>query len=287
MEFDPRIGCSSITFRKLPRAEALATIASLGFATMDLGALPGVCDHVPFGLERQDIDAVAADVAASGLAVTSVNGDIGDLNEPVTGSAAKARADHLDRLLELTAALGARALVLPCGALDHSPRVDLDTDLDAVATALNEAGRRAERMGVELWTESLHYFRLSYDANRAARLHARLDDGVGVVLDFSHVTATGADVGEFVRATGPRIRHVHVRDAVPGNIHISVGRGTADFAGGIHALAGIGYEGAFALELETRDVTDAERPAAALLAAKHISRLLHSDAAGSSEETQS
>jgi sugar phosphate isomerase/epimerase len=283
MAFDERIGCSSITFRKLPRADALATIAELGFTRIDLGALPGVCDHVPFEITPADIAAVVADVRASGLTVTSVNGDVGDLNVPLTGAAAGARADHLERLLELTAALDAQALVLPCGAQDRTPRVDLETDLDVVAAALNDAGGRAARAGVELWTESLHYFRLSCDAERAAKLHARLGNDVGVVMDFSHLTASGTDVVEFVQTHGPRIRHVHVRDAVPGNIHISVGRGSADFAGGIAALRALGYEGAYALELETRDVEDPERPQAALAAAHVISGLLH-DAAGSSSE---
>jgi len=107
-----------------------------------------------------------------------------------------------------------------------------------------------------------------------------------VVMDFSHLTASGTDIVDFVRAHGPRIRHAHIRDAVPGNIHISVGRGSADFAGGIAALDGIGYDGAFALELETRDVEDAERPRAALQAAQHIHRLLrHEDAASSGRTT--
>jgi sugar phosphate isomerase/epimerase len=285
MGFDARIGCSSITFRKLSRPDALATIARLGFARIDLGALPGVCDHVPFELTAEDIAAVVADVTASRLTVTSVNGDIGDLNEPVTGSAAQARADHLERLLELTAAVGAQALVLPCGAQDRTPRVGLEADLDLVAGALTAAGERAARAGVELWTESLHYFRLSFDAERAAMLHARLGDGVGVVMDFSHLTASGTDVADFVRTHGSRIRHVHVRDAVPGNIHISVGRGSADFAGGIAALTDLGYAGAFALELETRDVADTERPEAALLAAHHIHGLLHQEDAASSGRT--
>ncbi len=129
MEFDPRIGCSSITFRKQERPEALATIAGLGFSRIDLGALPGVCDHVPYALERRDIEAVVADVRASGLSVTSVNGDVGDLNVPVTNSAAEERAGHLERLLELTAALGGRALVLPCGAQDRSLFYILFADL--------------------------------------------------------------------------------------------------------------------------------------------------------------
>ena len=44
-------------------------------------------------------------------------------------------------------------------------------------------------------------------------------------------------------------------------------------AGAIEALAAAGYRGHFALELETRDVTHDERPAAATKAAELISEL--------------
>ena len=60
-------------------------------------------------------------------------------------------------------------------------------------------------------------------------------------MDFSHVTASGGDTVQFATANADRIRHVHIRDARPGDIHISVGRGEADFAGGISALAAHGY----------------------------------------------
>lgn len=39
--FDP-LGCSTISFRHLALPEALAVIGDLGFAEIDLGALPGV-----------------------------------------------------------------------------------------------------------------------------------------------------------------------------------------------------------------------------------------------------
>jgi len=45
-----RLGCSTISFRHLPLPQGLATIGELGFAEIDLGALPGVCDHVPYVL---------------------------------------------------------------------------------------------------------------------------------------------------------------------------------------------------------------------------------------------
>ena len=49
--FSPRLGCSSISFRHLPLPEALRTMRERGFREIDLGALPGVCDHVPYVLD--------------------------------------------------------------------------------------------------------------------------------------------------------------------------------------------------------------------------------------------
>ena len=73
---------------------------------------------------------------------------------------------------------------------------------------------------------------------------------------------------------GDRIAHVHNRDAVPGNINLSVGNGQVDFARGLNALADAGYPGHFALELETRDITNDERPQATARAAQLISGLI-------------
>ncbi|MCU1512217.1 MAG: xylose isomerase, partial [Arthrobacter sp.] len=78
--FHPRLGCSSISFRHQDLPTALRTMTELGFEEIDLGALPGVCDHVPYDLGPEAVASVAADVAASGLRVRSVNGDIGNLN---------------------------------------------------------------------------------------------------------------------------------------------------------------------------------------------------------------
>ncbi len=59
---DPtRVICSTITLRHLPLDQALTTIAALGFAEIDLGALPGVCDHVPYDLTEEAVEQVASD----------------------------------------------------------------------------------------------------------------------------------------------------------------------------------------------------------------------------------
>ena len=79
---------------------------------------------------------------------------------------------------------------------------------------------------------------------------------------------------EFVGRFGGHIAHVHIRDAVPGNINLSVGNGQVDFARGLKALAAAGYDGHFTLELQTRAITNRQRPAATARAAQLISGLI-------------
>lgn len=270
-----RLGCSTISFRHLPLPAALDVIADLGFGEIDLGALPGVCDHVPYHLDAAAVRAVAGVVTDSGLQVRSINGDIGDLNQPVDGEARERRDEHLDALLHLAQLTGARALVLPCGAISHTPLARLEDDLDLVAAELVRAQAAARTWGVEIWTESLHFHRLCCDIDRAALLTERLEaSAVGVVMDFSHIVASGGHPSDFVARFASRIAHVHLRDAVPGNINLSIGRGEVDFRGGLKALADVGYAGHFALELETRDITDDQRPGATAEAAHLISDLI-------------
>jgi sugar phosphate isomerase/epimerase len=273
--FNSRLGCSSISFRHQELGTALRTIRGLGFEEIDLGALPGVCDHVPYELDADAVTAVAAQVAASGLRVRSVNGDVGDLNAVLDAGQRAARERHLEALLTLTADTGAQALVLPCGALAHEPVRGLHEDLDAIAGQLIHAGERAREFGVELWTESLHFLRFCWNLERAELLARRLaGTDVGIVMDFSHIVAAGEDPLEYIERHQGRITHVHLRDAVPGNINLSLGNGQADFAAGLRSLAAHGYTGHFSLELETRDVTHQDRPAAAAKAASFITDLI-------------
>jgi sugar phosphate isomerase/epimerase len=279
--FHQRLGCSSISFRHQELATALHTMRNAGFEEIDLGALPGVCDHVPYVLDAGAVEAVTAVVFQSGMSVRSVNGDVGDLNATLDAGAREGRERHLEMLLALASKTGAKALVLPCGAIDHEPKRGLSEDIGLVAAELIHASQRAAEFGVELWTESLHYFRLCWNTERAQLLADRLaGSDVGIVMDFSHVVASGGNPVDFVSRFGERIKHVHLRDAEPakdtepGNIKLSIGNGNADFAAGLSALRDIGYPGHFSLELETRDVTHDERPAAAAKAASFITDLI-------------
>ena len=143
-----------------------------------------------------------------------------------------------------------------------------------------------ERLQVGVWTTatSTLYADSSSAANRARIVIDPLDTKtitdrlagtpVQVVMDFSHIVASGGDPSQFVDSFAGRIAHVHIRDAAPGNINLSVGRGGVDFTHGLKALADAAFPGHFALELETREITDAERPAATASAAQLISDLI-------------
>lgn len=275
MPINERVICSTITLRNRPLSEALEIIDGLGFGGIDLGALPGVCDHVPMDLSTQSVASVADQVATSGLSVASVNGDIGDLNIAPTPELLQVRRDHLSKLFQLCREVGSPALVLPCGALSHEPINTLESDLDLVAEGLRAAAAQGQAEGIEVWVEAQHSMRLCYNTERAARLMDRLaDDPVGLVMDFSHIIASEDTLGDFVVRLGNKISHVHLRDAKPGEIHLAIGTGDVDFDAGIRLLLDRGYSGLFSLELETRDVAEAERPAAAKKAGEQISAIL-------------
>jgi len=275
MTFDSRLGCSTISFRRLDLPAALTTIAELGFTETELGSLPGVCDHVPLDLDPTSIDIVADQVARSGLAVRSINADVGDLNLPLDEFGRRGRDEHLRRLAQLARRVGAEAVVLPCGAQSHDVIRTLDDDLDLVAEQLIRAASITAEYGVRVWVESLHYFRLCWNTALAEALTGRLaNTRVGVVMDFSHIVASGGDPVVFVDAFADRIAHVHIRDAVDGDINLSVGNGDADFAAGLAALRAAHYPGHVSLELETADVADTDRPAAAAAAGRYIESLL-------------
>lgn len=269
-----RVICSSITLRHLPLDEALDVITGLGFTEIDLGALPGVCDHVPYDLTSDAVRQVAGIVRASGLTVRSVNADVGDLNRPLDLTQAESRHNHTQRLIELCRAVGSTGLVLPNGAQQHDPITTLEDDLALVAEQLTSIQQECAAAGLELWVEAPHFFRLCHDLKRAHALTRILPDDIGLICDVSHIVASGSTPREFVQDFGSRIRHVHLRDAEPGYIHHSIGNGQVDFADTATALAEINYTGKLSLELETRDVSNGDRPQAALKAGRYISSLL-------------
>jgi sugar phosphate isomerase/epimerase len=122
--------------------------------------------------------------------------------------------------------------------------------------------------------EAPHFYRLCYNLEREQALTGLLPGSLGLICDVSHIVAKGSTPRKLINRFADRIRHVHLRDAEPGYIHHSIGNGQVDFADTAQALAEIGYTGKLSLELETRDITNDERPQAALQAGRYVSSLL-------------
>ena len=270
---DSRLGCSTISFRRWPLAGALAEIKAQGFGETDLGSLPGVCDHVPIPLPADRVEELAEQIRDSGVAVRLINADIADMDDPELDAAEMQR--RLRTLVDLAQAVGTSTIMLPCGRQGIEPLTELSNDIATVARTLSAAAEYLNASGVHLLVEAPHSRRLCATIERSEMLYEALgDEPVGAVLDFSHVVASGDDEVDAVRRFDGRIGHVHLRDAVLGDINLSIGRGKVNFPAAIDALTSSGYEGHYSLELETHDIEDADRPTEAGRAGRYISSLL-------------
>jgi len=110
---DSRLGCSTISFRAWTLPGALVDISGQGFGEIDLGALPGVCDHVPTPLPPELVDVLADQILASGLAVSLINADVAAMNDPGRDAAEIQR--RLRTLVDLAGAAGTSTIMLAYG----------------------------------------------------------------------------------------------------------------------------------------------------------------------------
>lgn len=273
-----RVGVSTISFRQRRLDEALEIIAGLGSVDVDLGAIPTVVDHIPVPFDG-DPAVVAEALRGRGLHAGAVNADVGDLNDPRLSS------DQLDAvarpLIRLAGTVGG-ALIVPAGRASEEPFVDVEQDLARIVENLERLSRLCAEQGVRLLVEVLHHRRFVHSVARAQAVLDAVDhDTAGLLFDVSHVVASAEDPVAWLNACGPRVERVHLRDAVPGDLTLGIGRGQVDFAAVLAALEASGFDGTYVLELETHDVAEEDREADAAEACRRVLAILE-DLAGHS-----
>ncbi len=252
------VGISTITFRHRPLEEALRLISGIGATRTELGAIPDVVDHVPVPFHG-DVAPYLDLLARYGLRSGAVNADIGNINDPDYDT--EALRAVFEPLLTLAKATDGY-LISNCGRQNWADFVDEETDLANVAKNLTFLGGLCADAGVRLLVEVLHHRRWIHTVERANKLLALVDPSVfGLLFDVAHVVASDEDVVGWAGEVFDRIERVHIRDAVPGNLNLGVGRGQVDFAGVVDALEARGFSGDYILELETHDVEEADREA--------------------------
>lgn len=232
------IACNSYSLRHLDRAEALATMAALGFRTTELWA--GHASYQSIGLSGHH---VARQCAEHGVDVGAYCiGGLFGLRRAVVD-------DRLARAFDFARALG---VTLVTGTVDPD--------------AMDIADARARRQGVRFGLENHWYTAVSRPQDVLAAIRS-CSTAVGATVDTGHFAFLGCDLGEVARVLGPRILHVHLKvvraphamaravrrwrrqyrmePALPGD-----GDGLDRFVGALRVAA---YDGLLAVEHEATD----------------------------------
>jgi sugar phosphate isomerase/epimerase len=238
---------STVALRRHPLERALAVARELGFASVDLAGLRGLCEHVPILGTAAELAASARVVRESGLRPASVNADPGSFD---VEDAAVLEA-RIARILDYAVAVEAPLVVLPCG--EKTDDAAAEPRWGALLDGFGRAADRAEGSGVRIAVEAPYFGRPIDSRARAERLFDDLDPRVQVAYDVSHVRAAGDPVTETFVAWADRIAIVHLRDAVTGDIRRVIGRGDVDFAALFAAVRAHRPDLDVVLELETRD----------------------------------
>jgi sugar phosphate isomerase/epimerase len=239
---------STVSLRSYPFARALEVAEGLGFHSVDLVGLRGLCEHVPVNGSRDDMRGAADVFLKSGLRAASVNADPGSFDGCDERDEVLRR---VDLLLGFAADTEAPLLVLPSG--EKSPHRVTDPQISQMADALNHVAIRAQHRGVRLAVEAPYFGRPVDTIARAIGLMNELDPDIELAFDVSHVEAADESVIDAWTRLSERVGIVHLRDAVSGNIRRVIGFGRIDFRSVFRVLDATAYTGDIVLELETRD----------------------------------
>jgi sugar phosphate isomerase/epimerase len=192
---------------------------------------------------RDRLEQLKAERAATSIDVPSLvlgeHSDRGGIADADPAVAAGAR-DDVERAIAWAAELEAGAILVP-----FFGRGELrgEADLDRAARAFRGLCPKAGEAGVTLCYEGT----LPADAIRS--LAARVEsDAFGCYFDTANVVTRGLDTATELRALGPLVRRVHLKD-----VRVSVGdcrpgRGWVDFAETAKAIDEIGYDDWVVLE---------------------------------------
>lgn len=249
--YDGRLAGTTWTARDLGLPDALALAREAGLSMVEIWAEGVHLDPRTTGFRPDRIRRALG----SDLEVVSVHLPFDGVAE---GAPADSRSAEWVRLcadtLRRAAELGARTAVAhPVIYRDDEPEAVGNTRL---TRALLDIAHAADRLGLRLAVENMHDLR-GPTLRTVHEIVAALRDApssAGVCLDVGHAVFngfTGPRLAAEVHAAGTRLRntHVHDSDRVGNDPHLVPGEGIADWTAFLTALADIGYEGLFVLEV--------------------------------------
>jgi hexulose-6-phosphate isomerase len=183
-------------------------------------------------------------VESTGVAVRSVCGDyyMSDRLVSRDGEVQAEVVEHLRWLIERTALVGARYLVLPF--VDASS-LTTQAEHDGLAALLRLALPAAERAGIGLHLETDLPTGVLLTLMRDSVPHPLLR----ITCDIGNEAALGYDPRDHWKSLGPWLGSVHVKDRVLGGGTVPLGEGYANIAAFFAMFASARYGGTFILQV--------------------------------------
>ncbi|MFF2486105.1 sugar phosphate isomerase/epimerase family protein [Microbacterium sp. NPDC058062] len=244
----------------------------MGFESIDLVGLRGLCDHVPSMSTPEELRAAGRQFRASHLRASSINADPGSFDGYDDTDAVMSRVENL---LALALECEVPLLVLPAGEKTEAPVAD--RQIGRMTAALNQAADRAREKGVRLAVEAPYFGRPVDNIDLANEMLAGLDPYVELAFDVSHIEAADESVITAWELFSSRVGIVHLRDADSRNVRRVIGAGRVDFAAFYRAMAATAYRGDIVLELETRDSPYATKEDEVLAAVAYLNEIVTED----------
>ena len=211
-----------------------------------------------------DVARVGELARAHGLAV-SVCAVIGPGRDLLLPGEAERGVAYLRSCIDVAQTLGSPTVAGPfysaVGRCWRSTPAERERDVEQVARTLRALGGYAADRGVVLGVETLNRFETSFlnTTAQALELIGRVDHpAVGVALDLFHLGIEEKNVGDALRAAGPRLVHLQVAE----NDRGTPGTGSLPWREVAAALREIQYSGRVVIETFSDRVEAIARAAA-------------------------
>jgi len=219
-----RIGMCSYTFRNFDRAQLIGFLKQLNISTINL---KDAKDHLPSTSEAAEQQALD-DYKAAGITPTAVG----------TVYFGKDEDADIRQKFEYAKRAGVKVIVAGDPTPQTLPRIERFVKEYDIAFAIHNHGPEDK-----IWKSPL-------DVLKAVQ---GMDVRMGCCIDVGHTMRAGVDPVAAIRAAGPRLHDVHMKDLAQRLVkesQVAVGRGLMPVPGIFAELAKIRYPGYVDLEYE-------------------------------------
>jgi sugar phosphate isomerase/epimerase len=218
-----QLGIATYTFRNFTRAQLLVFLKQLQVTAINC---KDAKDHLPF--DPAEEAKALADYAAAGI----------QLHAAGTIAFPKDEDDDIRAKFEYCKRAGIKVIVAGDPKPETLPRIEKFVKEYDIRFAIHNHGPEDK-----VWPSPLDVLKAVKD----------MDSRMGCCIDIGHCVRAGTDVVEAIRAVGPRLFNMHVKDLASftdRESQVAVGRGIIPFREMFQALIAIRYAGFMDLEYE-------------------------------------